>query len=205
MNRKTLLAAGLIASLSVAGLSNTAAAASYVIKMKFNDDTGDLYFEPASLKIQPGDTVVWIQDDEDNEHNIAAYPSKIPAGTDPFLSPMMTKVGETWSQTFTKVGSYFFHCHPHEAAGMRGLIIVGRQSLPEEFRRPEAGEMQHDHGGGDNMMDHDMKHDGKMPMDHGDKMTMKHGEGHGEMKEEMKEKMMEKMNGGDGHSDHHHD
>ncbi len=62
---------------------------------------------------------------------------------------MMTEPGESWRMTFTKAGSYFYHCHPHEAAGMRGLLIVGRQSLPEEFRVPKAGDMQHDHGGSD--------------------------------------------------------
>ena len=177
MNRYTVLAASLITGLSIAGLSSAALAETYTVKMKFNDDTGDFYFEPANLKIQPGDTVVWIQDDPDNEHNVAAYPDKIPAGTEPFVSPLTDKPGDTWSQTFTKVGSYFYHCHPHEAAGMRGLVVVGRQSLPEEFRRPKPGEMKHDHGGGGDG-DGDMKH-GEHMMDDGTMMKdgdMKHGE-----------------------------
>lgn len=216
MNRKTILAACLITGLSVASLSSAALAEIHVVKMKFNDATGDLFFEPARLKIQPGDKVVWVHDDADNEHNVAAYPSKIPAGTEPFLSRMLTQPGETWSHTFTKPGSYFYHCHPHEAAGMRGLIVVGRQSLPEEFRRPKPGEMRHDHGGGkmkhgDMMKGEHMMEDGTMMKDSemmdGDHMMkdgMDHGGGkkHGQaqMKEKMKKKMMEKMTiDDDGH------
>ena len=76
--------------------------------------------KPAKVTINPGDTVVWLQDDADNEHNVAAYPNLIPEGTMPFESQMMTRVGESWSMTFDKEGSYFYHCHPHEAAGMKG-------------------------------------------------------------------------------------
>ncbi len=157
--------------------AHAAQAETYTVKMKTDEATGDVVFEPANLKIQPGDTVVWVQDDADNEHNVAAYPSRIPANTEPFESPMMIELGATWSQTFEKPGSYFYHCHPHEAAGMRGLVIVGRPSLPEEFRRAKPGEMSHDHGdgghhGGGDDMKKDMGGDDSHGGDH-------HDDGHG--------------------------
>ena len=173
MKHRKLAATTVLALMIGAGISTAAMADTAVIKMKFDEDSGDLYFEPAKVTINPGDTVVWLQDDVDNEHNVAAYPNLIPEGVQPFESQMMTRVGESWSMTFDKVGSYFYHCHPHEAAGMKGLIVVGRESLPEEFRKARAGDMSHDHGDGD--MD-DMKHGDKDGMKHGDKDGMKHGD-----------------------------
>lgn len=191
-----------------AGVSAAAKADTAVIKMKFDEASGDLYFEPAKVTIEPGDTVVWLQDDADNEHNIAAYPNLIPEGTQPFVSQMMTRVGESWSMTFDKVGSYFYHCHPHEAAGMKGLIVVGRESLPEEFRKAKAGDMSHDHGDGDMDDMDDMKHDdmddmkhGDMDgMKHGDMDDMKHGDEDGMMHDDM-EGMKHEDHGEGGHSD----
>jgi plastocyanin len=99
----------------------------FIVRMKFDDETGDLYFAPARLEIAPGDTVTWIQDDDINEHNVAAYPDRIPKGSEPFEGPMLTEKGQSWSATFGVPGSYYYHCHPHEAV-MRGLIVVGRES-----------------------------------------------------------------------------
>ena len=205
MNYGKLAATAALALMIGTGVSAAANADTTVIKMKFDDDSGDVYFEPAKVTINPGDTVVWLQDDADNEHNVAAYPNLIPEGTMPFESQMMTRVGESWSMTFDKEGSYFYHCHPHEAAGMKGLIVVGRESLPEEYRKAEAGEMSHDHGDGDDMdmdngemegMDHGDSHDDGMKMSHGDKKDMKmdHGE---------KKLMKEKKSGHHGGDDHH--
>ncbi len=191
-NYGKLAAMAALAVLIGVGVSTIAKADTAVIKMKFDEDSGDLYFEPAKVTINPGDTVVWLQDDADNEHNVAAYPNLIPEGTEPFESQMMTRVGESWSMTFDKVGSYFYHCHPHEAAGMKGLIVVGRESLPEEFRKPQPGDMSHDHGdGGHGDMD-EMKHGDMKEMKHDDH----HGDGHGDKDEMMHD---------DHHGDHHGD
>ena len=185
-------ALALLIGVAVSTVATVAYAETAVVQMKFDEDSGDLYFDPAKVIINQGDTVVWLQVDADNEHNVAAYPSLIPEGTQPFESQMMTRVGESWSMTFDKVGSYFYHCHPHEAAGMKGLIVVGRESLPEEFRKPKAGDMTHDHGdGGHGDMDE---------MDHGDMDEMKHGD-----MDEMKHGDMDEMKHGDHQGDHHGD
>jgi plastocyanin len=113
--------------------------------MTYDEEAGSFAFKLARLEIAPGDTVIWINDDPLNEHNVAAYPDRIPAGPEPFESPMFMRLGESWSATFTVPGSYYYHCHPHEAV-MRGLIVVGRESSPEEFRALEPGEMEHEHG-----------------------------------------------------------
>lgn len=141
----------LLATLAAA---TPALAAEHVVQMKFNEVTGQVYYDKPRLVIQPGDTVTWVQVDPVNEHNVAAYPDRIPEGTNPFESPMMKKPGEKWSITFAKPGTYEYHCHPHEAAKMRGVVIVGRESAPGEFRKARPGEMQHDHGGAGGHGDH---------------------------------------------------
>ncbi len=126
-------------------LPSSVNAASYDIHMKFNEDTGQVFFEPRRLEISLGDKVTWVQRDGDNEHNVVSYPNRIPAGTNIFESPMLQLPGTSWSKTFDKTGTYEYHCHPHEAAGMRGMIVVERESLPDEFRKADPGEHNHAH------------------------------------------------------------
>lgn len=124
----------------------SAQATEYTVKMKFNADTGKFFYQPARLNIKSGDTVTWVQEDSDNEHNIVAYADGIPEGVNFFESPLMKKRGQKWSMKFTQSGTYRYHCHPHEKNGMRAEIVVDRQSRPEEFRKPKPGE--HIHSGG---------------------------------------------------------
>ena len=50
------------------------------------------------------------------------------------MSPMHDKKGDKFSYTFTVAGTYKFHCHPHEALGMDGTIIVGEPSKAGETK-----------------------------------------------------------------------
>ena len=128
-------------------LAGGACAAQYTVEMQ-HDPLSSLYvFAPQQLRINPGDTVTWVQKDPYSRHNVAAYPDRIPAGTTPFESPLLVNPGEHWSMTFTKEGTYEYHCHPHEKEQMRGTIIVGRPSSPGELRKLQPGDAhQHDHG-----------------------------------------------------------
>ena len=125
--------------------AESAGGQNHIVKMKFDEDDGRVYFEPARLKIHSGDTVTWVQEDKINEHNVVSYPDGIPQGADLFEGPLLNKVGQTYSVTFTKPGTYRYHCHPHEAVGMKGEIIVDRESRPDEFRKADSSEMHH-HG-----------------------------------------------------------
>jgi plastocyanin len=122
-------------------------AAEYVVRMKFNSDLEKVYFEPARLEVKSGDTVVWIQDDTEHDHNVVAYADGIPEGVDFFESPMLRRKGQKWAKTFTKSGTYRYHCHPHEDRNMAAVVIVDRESRPEEFRKPKPGEHIHSGGG----------------------------------------------------------
>ncbi len=128
-------------------------AAEYVVKMKFNEDLGKVFFEPMRLEIKLGDRVTWIQEDTDNPHNVVSYPDGIPKAAKLFQSPMMKRRGEQWSMLFDTPGTYKYHCHPHEAVGMKGVVVVERESRPDEIRTPMTGEHSHGAASGHDAVD----------------------------------------------------
>jgi len=109
----------------------------HIIRM-VTDDTGN-YFEPAIVKIQPGDTVRWIN--TTGVHATASYsPGNqkawgMPEGGAEWDSGLMTEADATYEQTFNTEGTYAYYCLPHEGLGMVGLIIVGDVSpeLNQDF------------------------------------------------------------------------
>ena len=68
-------------------------------------------FNPASLTISAGTTVVWTNNDS------AGHDVKSPD----FTSPMMAK-GQTYEYKFDKAGTYEYICGVHPA--MKGTIVV---------------------------------------------------------------------------------
>lgn len=123
--KRLLLTAGLVL------LASPAFAKEYTIK-EISDPAGNkpYYFEPAELTIQPGDTVNFVNAQEDM-HDVMFV--NVPKGVDEMImSPMHEKEGDKFSYTFTIPGTYQYHCHPHEALGMKGTLIVGAPSKPGE-------------------------------------------------------------------------
>ena len=94
-------------------------------------------FEPASITIAPGDTIVWENSDSQG-HTVTAYADNIPDGATYFASggfdseekarsnyPDGTlKQGETFKHTFSTTGTFEYFCIPHESAGMTGTVQV---------------------------------------------------------------------------------
>ena len=72
-------------------------------------------FSPARLRIATGQSVRFVNDDQD-AHTVTA-------GNGAFSSGGLD-TGDTWTQTFTKAGTYAYICalHPY----MHGTIIVVR-------------------------------------------------------------------------------
>lgn len=123
--KKLMLTAALVM------LASPAFAKEYTIK-EVSDPAGDkpYYFSPDKLTIQPGDTVTFVNAQEDM-HDVMFV--EVPKGVDEMImSPMHEKEGEKFSYTFTVPGTYNFHCHPHEDLGMKGTLIVGQASKPGE-------------------------------------------------------------------------
>ena len=141
--RKLLMLAG-----AVLVLSSPAKADEYTVKMVSNPDAEQVYsFEPEELTIQPGDTVTWVNE-QDDIHNAVADAG--PEGAELFESPMLEEAGQSWSVTLDVEGTYSYHCHPHAAMGMRGTIVVGTPSEPEEIHKAPGHEHHHhNHGNHD--------------------------------------------------------
>ena len=88
------------------------------------------FFSPDKLIINVGDTVTF-ENAQDEPHEVMFI--SVPKGVDEMImSPMHDKKGDKFTYTFTVPGTYKFHCHPHEALGMNGTLIVGQVSKPGE-------------------------------------------------------------------------
>ena len=74
----------------------------------------DFYFEPANAAIQPGDTVMWVNEGN-TPHTVTADDGSFDSGT---LQP-----GESYSHTFQSAGMVPYHCSIHPF--MTGSVTVG--------------------------------------------------------------------------------
>jgi len=86
------------------------------------------FFSPDRLTIEPGDTVHFVNA-QDAPHEVM-FVNVPKAVNEMIMSLMHEKKGDTFSYTFTVPGTYKYHCHPHEAMGMEGTLIVGHPSRP---------------------------------------------------------------------------
>ncbi len=75
----------------------------------------DFSFQPATVNVNVGDTVVWTQMDG------ARHTVTIISGPETFDSGPLAS-GDTFSHTFTKPGAYNYKCSPHP--NMRGTVVV---------------------------------------------------------------------------------
>ncbi len=78
-----------------------------------------MVFEPAGLKIAPGDTVTFIPTDKG--HNAEIIKGMIPDGAAEFKG----KMNEEIKVTFDVPGLYGVKCAPHVGMGMVAAILVG--------------------------------------------------------------------------------
>ena len=116
------------------GLAGPAMAAEVEVKMLNKGAEGMMVFEPALVKIEPGDTVKFIA--ADKGHNAESIKGMFPADATPFVG----KSGEDITVTFDKPGAYGVKCLPHYGMGMVALIVVGTPgNLAEAKAVPQVG------------------------------------------------------------------
>lgn len=111
------LAFGMVGALLL--ISPTLAADFEVKMLNKSSDGQSMAFEPAFLKIQPGDTVRFVPTDKG--HDVETISGMLPEGAQPFKG----KISQEISVTFDKAGVYGYRCAPHVGMGMVGLIAVG--------------------------------------------------------------------------------
>jgi plastocyanin len=123
----------LLASLLVIGSfalsASPAAAESFTVKM--GGDNGMLVFQPASLTVQPGDTVNFVIN-KVPPHNVMFDVKAIPGGdkalakalSHPALEMTPGQALEVVIPKDAPAGDYSFFCAPHRSAGMVGKLTV---------------------------------------------------------------------------------
>lgn len=74
----------------------------------------DYAFSPATITVKVGTKVTWTNTDQ-VDHTVTAD-----SGTGP--NSQLFGQGQTYSYTFTKAGTYSYHCMPHPY--MNGTVIV---------------------------------------------------------------------------------
>jgi len=116
------------AAVSLAAAS-PAAAKDHVVKMLNKGQSGLMVFEPALIKIAPGDTVMFVATDK--THNAESIAGMLPTGAAPFKG----KMNQNISVKFTKPGVYGYKCLPHYGVGMVGAVVVGNASPNLEAAR----------------------------------------------------------------------
>jgi plastocyanin len=87
----------------------TLAAAFAIVTVHLENDA----FAPPSVTIHAGDTVRWINDDDD-AHTVTA--------TDGSFDSKGLDTHQTWEHTFAKPGTYRYFCELHPF--MKGTIVV---------------------------------------------------------------------------------
>jgi halocyanin-like protein len=83
---------------------------------------GSFAFDPAAVQVDPGTTVVWEWNGEGGQHNVVAE-----AGGD-FESELVAEAGFSFEQSLDAEGVVKYYCTPHQALGMKGVVVVG--SIP---------------------------------------------------------------------------
>ncbi len=103
-----------VAFLVLAALAPGASRAAATATVELRDDN----FEPQSVRIEPGDSVMWINRGR-NPHNVVAV--------DGAFKSRILQPGDAYTVAFPKVGRFDYYCSLHGAPhlGMFGLVYVG--------------------------------------------------------------------------------
>lgn len=97
-----------------------AMAEDHQVQMLNKDSTGRaMQFEPAFLKIAPGDSVTFVPTSKG--HNSESILTLMPGAAEPWKG----KISEEITVTFDTEGFFAYKCLPHLGMGMIGLIQVG--------------------------------------------------------------------------------
>ena len=83
----------------------------------------NLSFNPSSITIAPGDTVIWYNNESATHHSVTSD-----TGVTPSFNSGEIVAGTSWSHTFDTEGTFTYHCMYHPS--MHGTVIVG-SAIPE--------------------------------------------------------------------------
>lgn len=104
----------------LASMIQPALAKNYQVKMLNKGAEGAMVFEPALVKLAPGDSVTFVPTDK--AHNAQSLPNMIPTGAAAFQG----KINQQFTVVFSTPGVYVYKCLPHYFMGMVGVVQVGK-------------------------------------------------------------------------------
>ncbi|QIK78282.1 pseudoazurin [Sphingomonas piscis] len=107
-----------LAASAIALVAVPASAKQHQVKMLNNGASGLMVFEPAFLKVAPGDSVKFLATQKGHNAEIVAGMTPGPG--------FKGKINEEIVVTFSKEGLYGYKCLPHTGMGMVGLVQVGK-------------------------------------------------------------------------------
>src|SRR3990172_11365902 len=90
----------------------------------------DNVFQPQTITIQVGDTVVWT--------NNGALPHTSTSDTAGMWDSGILSPGQTFSRTFDTAGTFPYNCTIHRSLGMVGTVIVQAAAQPTATSTPGA-------------------------------------------------------------------
>jgi len=90
------------------------------VEVGVENGDGPYGFGPASIRVDPGTTVVWEWSGQGGSHNVIAE-----NGPYSYESELVAEAGHTFSHTFEEEGVSKYFCQPHRALGMKGAVVVG--------------------------------------------------------------------------------
>lgn len=128
---KKLLMLGIALVVSAA----PAMAKEHLVKMLNKGAGGTMVFEPAFIRVAPGDSVKFQSTDK--SHIAETLPGWLPAGAKPFKG----KLNQDVTVKFDKPGVYGVKCLPHYAMGMVALVQVGAASPNLATARGAVGKL----------------------------------------------------------------
>lgn len=101
-------------------------------------ETGQWFYEPMGLFIEPGQTVKWTANNW-GATITAFHPSndnhelRIPEKAEPFDSGILGDLyNRSFEHTFSVPGTYDYYAKHHEVLGLMGRIVVGQPGGPAE-------------------------------------------------------------------------
>jgi pseudoazurin len=125
-----------LAAAAAFGLTAGAACAAEVEVKLLNKGTDGavMVFEPALVKIAPGDSVKFVASDKG--HNAETIKGMLPEGAATFQG----KNGEDIVVKFDQEGVYGVKCLPHYGMGMVAMIVVGKPANEDQAKAvPQVG------------------------------------------------------------------
>jgi len=129
---RKLVTLGIVAVLM--SLAGAGSAAEIEVRMLDKGTDGVMVFEPAMVKIEPGDTVKFVGTNKG--HNAESIKGMLPEGAAPFVG----KNNEDIAVKFEQEGVYGIKCLPHYGMGMVAMIVVGKPGNVDQAKAvPQVG------------------------------------------------------------------